>query len=51
MRLKGKIVRWKNDKGFGFIEPNNGMPDVFFMRIFFSTNPESRQLEKKSLSN
>lgn len=30
MRLQGKIIKWQNDKGFGFIEPINGMPDVFF---------------------
>jgi uncharacterized membrane protein YsdA (DUF1294 family)/cold shock CspA family protein len=29
MRLKGKIIKWQNDKGFGFIEPNNGLPDLF----------------------
>ncbi len=30
MRLKGKVVKWKNDKGFGFIESINGGPDIFF---------------------
>ena len=34
MRLKGKIIRWQNDKGFGFIEPINGMPDLFFHENF-----------------
>ena len=29
MRLKGKVIKWQNDKGFGFIEPSNGMPDLF----------------------
>ncbi|MGD9949740.1 MAG: cold-shock protein [Desulfobulbus sp.] len=30
MRVKGKVIKWKNDKGFGFIESINGMPDIFF---------------------
>jgi uncharacterized membrane protein YsdA (DUF1294 family)/cold shock CspA family protein len=30
MRVKGKIVQWKGDKGFGFIEVNNGNSEVFF---------------------
>lgn len=29
MRLKGKVIKWQNNKGFGFIEPNNGLPDLF----------------------
>lgn len=34
MRLKGKVVKWQNDKGFGFIEPINGDPDLFFHENF-----------------
>lgn len=34
MRLKGKVIKWQNDKGFGFIEPINGMPDLFFHENF-----------------
>lgn len=29
MRQKGKLARWDDDKGFGFIEPNNGGNRVF----------------------
>jgi uncharacterized membrane protein YsdA (DUF1294 family)/cold shock CspA family protein len=29
MRLKGTIVEWKDDRGFGFIEPSDGSAKVF----------------------
>lgn len=29
MRYTGKIIRWKDGKGFGFIEPHAGGPEVF----------------------
>jgi uncharacterized membrane protein YsdA (DUF1294 family)/cold shock CspA family protein len=29
MRLNGKIATWKDDRGYGFIEPDNGGPQVF----------------------
>lgn len=29
MRNQGKIIDWKDDKGFGFVTPNGGGPKVF----------------------
>ncbi len=34
MRLEGKVVKWKKDEGFGFIQAFNGMPDFFFHETF-----------------
>lgn len=30
MRIEGKIKKWNDDRGFGFIEPVNGAPEIFF---------------------
>lgn len=30
MRVKGKVIKWKDEKGFGFIQPTNGKPEIFF---------------------
>ncbi len=29
MRLQGRITRWKDDQGFGFITPDGGGEPVF----------------------
>ncbi len=29
MRIKGKIASWDNDKGYGFITPNDGGKRIF----------------------
>ena len=29
MRMKGKIIKWNDDKGFGFLKPKAGGDDVF----------------------
>lgn len=36
MRSKGKIATWKDDKGFGFIAPNDGGSQVFIHIKAFS---------------
>jgi uncharacterized membrane protein YsdA (DUF1294 family)/cold shock CspA family protein len=35
MRIQGKIIKWNDDKGFGFIAPNNGGRDIFVHRKSF----------------
>lgn len=29
MRMQGKITKWKDDRGFGYIEPDAGGPEIF----------------------
>ncbi|GHE88179.1 DUF1294 domain-containing protein [Thalassotalea profundi] len=36
MRLKGKLIKWDNDKAFGFIAPNGGGEHVFIHKNAFS---------------
>ena len=44
MRLKGTLLKWNNDKAFGFITPNSGGDDVFIHKTAF----ENRQRTPKA---
>ena len=44
MRLKGTLLKWNNDKAFGFIAPNSGGDDVFIHKAAF----ENRQRTPKA---
>ena len=36
--MKGKIEQWIDDKGFGFIKPDNGSGKMFFHISSVKTN-------------
>lgn len=43
MRTQGKIIKWKDDKGFGFVTPDEGGKDIFIHKNSFlnlSKKPE-----------
>ena len=53
MRHKGKITRWDDDKGFGFITPFNGGPEVFVhIKAFGNRNrrPEASDVVTYSIA-
>ncbi|XPF93316.1 DUF1294 domain-containing protein [Colwellia sp. RE-S-Sl-9] len=44
MRLKGKLIKWNNDKAFGFIAPNGGGEHVFIHKTAFSNRQRDPQI-------
>jgi|GEM_PF-586108 len=47
--MKGKITQWKDDKGFGFIQPDNGTEKLFFHISSVKTNARRPQLGDRVL--
>ncbi|MBW4646651.1 MAG: cold shock domain-containing protein [Goleter apudmare HA4340-LM2] len=38
--LSGQIIRWKDNRGFGFIQPSDGSQEVFIhITAFKDANP------------
>lgn len=53
MKVKGKITSWKDDKGFGFISPNNGGKQIFIHIKAFNSRkktPSANQIVTYSIS-
>ena len=44
MRLKGKLIKWNNEKAFGFIAPNGGGDQVFIHKTGFSNRIRTPQI-------
>jgi len=44
MRLKGKLLKWHEEKAFGFITPNGGGDDVFIHKSALSNRQRPPQL-------
>jgi len=42
--MKGKVSLWKDDKGFGFIQPDNGSEKLFFHVSSVKTNARRPQV-------
>lgn len=43
-RLKGKLIKWNEDKGFGFISPNGGGENIFIHKSVFSNRSRIPQI-------
>ncbi|MEZ0187077.1 MAG: DUF1294 domain-containing protein [Candidatus Reddybacter sp.] len=46
MRTKGKIASWNNDKGFGFITPDDGGKRIFVHITAFSSRQKKPQINQ-----
>lgn len=44
MRLKGKLIKWNNEKASGFIAPNGGGDQVFIHKTGFSNRIRTPQI-------
>lgn len=44
MRLKGKLIKWNDEKAFGFIVPNGGGDQVFIHKTAFSSRKRTPQI-------
>lgn len=45
MRLKGKLIKWDNEKAFGFIAPNGGGEHIFIHKSAFSNRQRTPQIK------
>lgn len=45
MRLKGKLIKWDDEKAFGFIVPNGGGDHVFIHKSAFSNKRRTPQIK------
>jgi uncharacterized membrane protein YsdA (DUF1294 family)/cold shock CspA family protein len=45
MRLKGKLIKWNDEKAFGFIVPNGGGDHVFIHKSAFSNRQRTPQIK------
>jgi len=45
MRLKGKLIKWDDEKAFGFIVPNGGGDHVFIHKSAFSNRQRTPQIK------
>jgi len=45
MRLKGKLIKWDDEKAFGFIVPNGGGDHVFIHKSAFSNRQKTPQIK------
>jgi cold shock CspA family protein len=42
--MKGKVIQWKDDRGFGFIQPDDGSEKLFFHVSSIKTNARRPQV-------